>query len=157
MPDINTDCLTPASLPANMRSKTEDTGTCWNWTGALQTRGYGSVGISDGRTSLAHRRSYELLVGPIPEGLTIDHLCFNKRCINPAHLEPVTGAENTRRSLARQTHCKSGHPLFGENLRIQVRNGNAHRICLTCSREYKREYMRKVNGGLGRAAGRKAA
>jgi hypothetical protein len=71
---------------------------CWPWTGATQTRGYGSFGTGDGRTALAHRVAYELWVGPIPADLTIDHLCFNKRCMNVAHMEVVTRAENSVRS-----------------------------------------------------------
>src|SRR5690606_13797613 len=65
---------------------------CWEWTGALNSRGYGCVGI-DSKRYLTHRVAYEALVGPIPEGLTIDHLCRNKVCCNPAHLEPVTARE----------------------------------------------------------------
>lgn len=73
----------------------ERTESCWNWTGAL-AKGYGRINCA-GDKWLAHRWSYEHHVGPIPEGLDIDHLCENTRCVNPEHLEPVTGAENTRR------------------------------------------------------------
>lgn len=129
-------------LPANMLSKIDFTDSCWNWTGAVQSRGYGSVTNGKGGTMQAHRRAYMELVGPIPTGLTIDHLCRNKRCVNPDHLEPVTGAENTRRAFALQTHCKHGHPLSGENLRLETRDsGNTYRICITCSRAHKRRAM----------------
>lgn len=90
-----------------------DPSGCWLWTGAIQTNGYGSTGIpGSGRTALAHRYVYELLVGPIPEGLTIDHLCRLRHCVNPAHLEPVTMAENLRRArvlIPPKARCKRGH------------------------------------------------
>lgn len=83
---------------ARFWAKVRRTGTtCWNWQGARQSRGYGSFGIAPGRTALAHRVAYEAMVGPIPDGMTLDHLCENKVCVNPAHLEPVTREENTRR------------------------------------------------------------
>jgi hypothetical protein len=74
-------------------------GDCWTWTGAATGNGYGSVG-HEGRTRSTHKLSYELLIGPVPEGLQIDHVCLNKLCCNPSHLEPVTGLENVRRALA---------------------------------------------------------
>lgn len=74
-------------------SKTD--GGCWNWNARFFPSGYGRVSRGHGR--YAHRLSYRLFVGPIPSGLTIDHLCFNKRCVNPAHLEAVTLSENVRR------------------------------------------------------------
>src|SRR6266576_3456485 len=86
---------------------------CWPWQ-ANRGRGYGNVWIA-GRMYRAHRVAYELLIGPIPEGLTLDHLCRNRGCVNPAHLEPVTSRENTLRgegisaNNARKTHCKHGH------------------------------------------------
>ena len=90
---------------------------CWEWTGALNSRGYGCVGIA-GKGYLTHRVAYEALVAPIPQGLTIDHLCRNKVCCNPAHLEPVTLAENVRRAAVLITHCPRGHELAGDNLLI---------------------------------------
>lgn len=74
---------------------------CWNWTKAVRANGYGWCGRRDWRGS-AHRFAYTHFVGPIPDGLTIDHLCRNRRCINPEHLEAVSGAENTRRRVAAQ-------------------------------------------------------
>ena len=87
------------------------TETCWLWTGATQTRGYGSVGVGNGRTALAHRVAYQQTVGPIPDGMTIDHVCENKVCVNPDHLEVVTRAENTRRAAERaSTSCYCAQP-----------------------------------------------
>lgn len=83
------------SPEALFESLVERTDSCWNWTGAL-AKGYGRINHA-GSTYAAHRWSYEHHVGPIPEGLDIDHLCENTRCVNPDHLEPVTGPENTRR------------------------------------------------------------
>ena len=77
-------------------AKVRVSGDCWEWTGATNSRGYGCL-VRDKRGYLAHRYAYTLAVGPIPDGLTIDHLCGNKRCVRPEHLEPVTVAENIRR------------------------------------------------------------
>lgn len=76
----------------------EQEGGCWLWVGTVD-RGYGLLSV-DGKTVRAHRYSYETLVGPIPDGLQIDHLCRNRGCVNPAHLEPVTQVENIRRGDA---------------------------------------------------------
>ncbi len=81
------------------------TDTCWLWVGAKFQKGYGRYGRASKRgTALAHRVAYERWVGPIPSGLTIDHLCNNKACVNPAHLEPVTLRENRRRAALRSGH-----------------------------------------------------
>ena len=76
-----------------------DLGPCWLWGGHPDGKGYGQIKV-DGRFVMVHRFSFELLVGPIPADLTIDHLCMVKLCVCPAHLEPVTGEENTRRAVA---------------------------------------------------------
>jgi len=78
--------------------KVDRGGACWLWTGALYVNGYGAFRGPDGRTIRAHRFAYERVVGPIPEGLDLDHLCRVRACVNPAHLEPVTRAENLRRA-----------------------------------------------------------
>jgi hypothetical protein len=86
---------------------------CWNWTGALNAAGYGAVGCNN-KVLRTHRVAYELLVGPIPEGLQLDHLCRNRACCNPAHLEPVTNRENWMRGQHRvakfqRGECQRGH------------------------------------------------
>lgn len=125
--------------------KVEKTDTCWLWRASLSHNGYGAFQY-DGRPRPAHRYSYELLVGPIPEGLEIDHLCRVRHCVNPDHLEAVTHLENVRRGVyaempvltrinAEKTHCKRGHPLSGDNLivRENARSGKIRRQCRTCS------------------------
>lgn len=82
-----------------MLRRVVDDGGCWNWPGARTRKGYGQIRLAEGRTSYTHRESYMAFVGPIPEGLEIDHLCRNRGCFNPDHLEPVTPGENARRGL----------------------------------------------------------
>lgn len=119
---------------------------CWNWSGAIGNHGYGVLMLWDGKkrqTKLAHRVSYERFVGPFPKGLYSDHLCRNRRCINPKHLEPVTLSENIRRGEAgkktgaknrAKTHCPKGHPYSGDNLLLETQHGGKYqrRACKTC-------------------------
>lgn len=112
-------------------------GACWIWTGSPINSGYGNF-YSERRTFvLAHRFAYELLVGPVPEGLTIDHLCRVPLCVNPAHLEPVTQAENNRRAAEanRRDHCPHGHEYTPENSYIAPRGD---RRCRECDRIHSR-------------------
>lgn len=118
-------------------SKVQKTDECWLWGGHICTQGYGQMNVR-GRDVLAHRLSYQLLVGEIPEGLELDHLCRIRTCVNPAHLEPVTHAENMKRMLnsvtrPQQILCKQGHVLDG--IRTRKTGG---RYCKTCNLESKR-------------------
>ena len=88
---------------ARFWEKVDTEGDCWQWLGAKNAKGYGFFRIA-GVLQRAHRASYEMLVGPIPPGLTIDHLCLNKSCVNPAHLKVVTMRENLQRRHALQGH-----------------------------------------------------
>lgn len=120
-------------------------GACWLWRGAHnKPQGYGRVCI-DHQTLYLHRVTYEMLVGAIPDGLHLDHLCRQSPCCNPAHLEPVTPRVNTRRGLiGSKTHCPKGHPYAGENLRIyETAKGGPRRVCLACRRDYMPEYRAK--------------
>jgi len=128
---------------------------CWLWMGALMRSGYGRVGGGPGRgTKFAHRVAYEEWRGPIPPGLTIDHLCRNTWCVNPAHLEPVTMRENTMRSSnfaamhARQTHCKHGHAFDSANTYRALRTNE--RKCRECGRirALARRHMLKARAAL---------
>lgn len=116
------------------------TPTCWLWTGATIS-GYGKWNRPNGVQGRAHRLTYEWLVGQIPAGLQLDHLCKTPACVNPTHLEPVTGTENKRRSdslatlNAAKTHCKRGHP-FDEANTWMSHDGARH--CRTCNRDRAR-------------------
>lgn len=112
---------------------------CWPWLASLKD-GYGQFQVGTFRKPKvvrAHRVAYVLLIGPILEGLTLDHLCRNRASCNPWHLEPVTRGENVLRGIsppainARKTHCLRGHVLAGRNLRHTATGG---RRCRTCDR-----------------------
>ncbi|NEE06902.1 HNH endonuclease [Streptomyces sp. SID7499] len=115
---------------------------CWLWTAAtFKATGYGQFreGGRGSRVRTAHRVAYELLVGSVPAGLQLDHLCRNRRCVNPAHLEPVTNRENGLRGTsfaavnAAKTHCVRGHAFDTDNTLTSPATG--HRRCRACARE----------------------
>ena len=147
---------------------------CWVWQKVCNPKGYAKSHFADlGKNKRVHRVSYELYVGPIPEGLTLDHLCRVKSCVNPAHLEPVTALENIRRAvgfsakprrrLGRNvpgrpkgsktdpallpTHCKHGHEYTPENTGMDC----GKRRCRECSRanDRRRYWREKVRAELG--------
>ena len=112
---------------------------CWNWTGTCQANGYSTFAIA-GKTVRGHRWSYEHFVAQIPDGLEIDHLCRNRKCVNPSHLEPVTRKENRRRAM--RSHCVNGHEFTPENIYLH----SGKRYCRTCRRIRLRESRRRKNG-----------
>lgn len=120
-------------------ARVEFTEECWNWTGNLDRKGYGVMAIGKIPTK-AHRIAYTVITDAIPCGLVIDHLCRNRRCVNPDHLEPVTQEENKRRGVAARTHCKHGHEYTAEN----TITSRGFRECRTCDR--LRGAMRNRNG-----------
>ena len=122
---------------------------CWLWTGGKTDYGYGIVQKAKTRPGhgVVHRIVYEMLVGPIPDGLVIDHLCRVRHCVNPDHMEPVTIGENTRRGIAwdrrreltdASTTCRAGHPYTEANTRLYGPEGR-FRGCRVCRRERQRE------------------
>lgn len=149
------------SLEERFWSKVDKRGPdeCWPWKGTLEKTGYGQLFTNGAngypRIAKAHRVGYELLVGPVPEGLDLDHTCHDpsecnlgddcphRRCCNPAHLEPVTERVNCLRSgssaaeYAKRTHCANGHPLSGDNLILRA---NGARRCRTCKNARERAY-----------------
>ena len=122
---------------------------CWHWTGFIDPQGYGRMGFKGRKSALVHHVAHEILVGPVPDGLTLDHTChtfhpdcvggtgcLHRRCANPDHLEPVTLAENNARGKARITHCPHGHEYTAENTYRKM----GRRFCRTCSLAQGRAY-----------------
>lgn len=118
---------------------------CWKWTGVISSNGYGRI-EHKGKHLMAHRVSFLLNGGIIPQGMILDHLCRNRGCVNPNHLrvvsckENVLCGENQTASKSRQVNCLKGHPLSGKNLGIDKRN---HRYCKKCRAKWQSEYMQR--------------
>lgn len=124
--------------------RVDKSGECWLWTAHKANGGYGTF-YFDKKLRSVHRLSYEWARGPIPDGLTIDHLCRNPSCVNPDHLEPVTMRENTLRSEgptainARKTHCPNGH-AYDESNTYRCESLPNWRYCRACNNEAGRRY-----------------
>jgi hypothetical protein len=129
----------PSPEPERFLSKVDKTDTCWMWTGAVDSHGYGVFRVRVPRSLVgAHRWSYEHHVGAIPADLTIDHLCRVPACVNPSHLEAVTIQENIRR-VPNPEACPHGHARTPENVRETTRaNGWMSRKCRPCEVERSR-------------------
>ena len=114
---------------------------CWHWSGVYDKRpskGYGYIKTL-GKQRLAHRVAYELFRGPIPDGLQLDHLCQEKGCVNPDHLEILTNRENSLRYRQTITHCPKGHAYDEQNTHI---NKVGARVCRACGRERAKDRRR---------------
>lgn len=134
------------------RSDTE----CWDWTSKTTQKGYGRFYIKDDTTTNglrgigAHRYTYIINYGDIPDGLVVNHKCFNRRCQNPKHLNLMTAVENSKRENRNPiTHCKNGHKFTKNNTRFHTVTGG--RICKVCANAYSRAYLpgyRKARKGV---------
>lgn len=132
---------TPEYLESDIWPKVQHFGACWLWTGA-KVHGYGSIG----RKGRVHRIIYEAMIGPIPDGLTIDHLCRQTACCNPTHMEPVTIKVNVLRGEgltaqnARKTHCVRGHALTPDNVYLCKKRHGVERHCRKCKSIRAKKY-----------------
>lgn len=128
-------------------------GGCLVWTGALDRKGYARIAIGGQRNAMGHRIAYEAAKGPIPGGLTLDHLCRNPACCNPDHLEPVTSAENNARAAhhrSLRTECKNGHPYTPAS--TQISPGGV-KFCRICRRERQARAREAANAITADAEG----
>lgn len=138
----------PLSLGPRFWSKVDRSSSeCWIWTAAVTNAGYGKFKLPrDGKSISAHRLALLLTDGPVPDGMEVDHLCRNRRCVNPAHLEIVSREENQRRSREDRGYvtttgfCGRGHPLTASN------TTGPRKRCLTCARDY---YAKSHGRGTG--------
>lgn len=127
----------------------DDASGCWNWTGQKSPKGYAVTHFKGISTTRAHRVFYMLLVGEVPKGFELDHLCRNRSCVNPDHLEVVTTKVNVLRGIgptainARKTHCIRGHPLSGDNLYTRRSGKRQCRICIRQQRKPRKDLRRQ--------------
>lgn len=134
----------PLSESERFWQKVDKSGDCWLWTAGIDTRGYGTFRPTGGRMTKAHQWAYRELVGEVPVGLELDHLCRVRRCCNPSHLEPVTHAENVRRAPAK-THCDEcggAFEVYGSNW-----------CCKPCTRRRLNEYQNRRRREAGAVPG----
>ena len=128
-------------------------GECWEWTGSKTRNGYGQLRIEQ-KPMMAHRALYEYFVADIPAGLDLDHLCRNRACVNPWHMEPVTRSINLKRGRVgrheRPAACPQNHPYDEENTRITTKGSRA---CRTCERERAAESRRRKTEAEGNRIG----
>lgn len=118
---------------------------CWRWKGYVTRAGYAGFRY-DGASRFGHKYGYERFIGPVPDGMELDHLCRNRACVNPVHLEAVTNGDNVRRGMGppginhRKTHCVRGHPFDSANTMLVPIRGrkNPTRRCRTCATEKHR-------------------
>lgn len=152
----NPNRLSPFDLTPEQRfwSRVDLLGSCWQWLGCVDKDGYGAFSLRGGEAPVrVHRWAYEQLIGPIPEGLVIDHLCRNQACVKPDHLEVVSVRENTIRGSgwtavnAAKTHCPAGHAYDAANTRI---NAQGARECRICGREAVARYAARRAGAVAR-------
>lgn len=123
---------------------------CWEWVKCKDVNGYGMIGVGSRvnksfKVARAHKWAYEMLVGLVPDGMELDHLCRNRHCVNPSHLEPVSHKENIRRGInlnRERFMCVAGHPLSGDNLYLAP---SGKRQCKECQRRRSREYGKRTN------------
>jgi len=159
---VTTRKITP--IKDRIERRIEKTAGCWEWTGHINRWGYGLITLPRSthgayvngtpKSIGVHRAAYQVFVGPVPEGMQLDHLCRNRACCNPDHLEPVTLVENLARGEspsainARKTECVKGHPFDEANTHI---NPQGHRVCRICATTARRAHAR------AKAAARRAA
>lgn len=128
----------------------QDTPGCWEWPGTLRCGGYAKLWFN-GKNRFAHRVVYEIMVGQIPSGLTLDHLCLNRACVRPDHLEPVTQRVNNLRATtfsgenSRKTHCNKGHAFDTDNTRTEKAGAGYRRICKQCGRDRNKAWTQGPN------------
>lgn len=126
---------------------------CWEWQGSLDRAGYSKTRLAGHRQG--HRASHELFIGPIPDGYQVDHLCRNRGCVSPLHIESVTRQENMARAKAFKTHCARGHEYNETNtLLVKRRDGGESRKCRACNIDNQKRFQAQNPGYTQKFIGR---